>query len=40
MITPIQRAVKGTHGGEELWDLGPRRLLVGEFERDLDLERE
>lgn len=40
MKAPHQRAVKETYGGEELLDLAPRRLLVGECERDLDLERE
>lgn len=40
MKAHYQRAVKRTYGGEELLDLAPRRFLVGECERDLDLERE
>lgn len=40
MKASYQRPAKGTYGGEELRDLGPRRLLAGECERDLDLERE
>lgn len=40
MKGPYQRALKETYGGEELRDFGPCRLLVGEGELDLDLERE
>lgn len=32
--------VRRTHGGEVLRDLGARRLLVGERDRERDLERE
>jgi len=35
-----ERTGKGTYGGESLWVLGPWRVLEGECERDLDLERE